>query len=852
MRPLHLELRGFTSFRDPQAIDFSKLDLFAIAGPTGAGKSSILDAITYALYGKVERVGNQCAQLISQGLPAMAVSLEFSCGADRFRVARRTARKPPTTVVLERLDGGDWRSEAGKVHEVGERIVRIVGLDYDGFTRAVLLPQGKFDQFLAGDAGVRRRLLTELLGLELFERMSKIANSRAKEGDVARKTKDQFLVSHYAQVTEEAADAQRRAAADARAREERLEAALKKVGAIEARWEAVRQLAEDLRGLAGDAAALARDAMASSDKLEGLQLEAVAARRALKEATSAAVAAKKREERARAEHAKAVDKLGTAEDLRSARAKAEQLETAREQSRDATSRLEEAVADEPEQRAGAARAAAEAKNGEDAAARAKADLDATRAALERLQHDDQLAAVAQGLRSGDPCPICGTPLRRVPPSPPGAAAMKTSAARVATSQKLLDAAQGRYAKLLVAANQAANAAKRAADDVKRGREDVKTADALVGSLEKAVSGVLGPELPPAPVAVLEERIERVGTLRADADAAGQALHAAEMAHAKAEIALERISGAIAKESATIPLKQTKHLLEQVAKRLPEQVLPRVPIDMALEQDASRLAERTLAISAALSEYGGALRRVSDQRLASEPELLLEASRVTDGLVPPAGSLDALASAVHQAAKAATTDAVTAETKAHDLAGALVQKEALIGEIAELNRRVVLLHGLALDLRQDAIVDFLQAQALMGLAREGGARLRELSDNRYDLRHRDDEFYVADLWNGEEERSVKTLSGGETFLASLALALSLAGQVSALSSGPRATLDSLFLDEGFGSLDRAAVNLVIEGLERLGSDGRMVGIITHVREITDRLPRIEVHKSSTGSRVEVVP
>jgi DNA repair exonuclease SbcCD ATPase subunit len=100
-----------------------------------------------------------------------------------------------------------------------------------------------------------------------------------------------------------------------------------------------------------------------------------------------------------------------------------------------------------------------------------------------------------------------------------------------------------------------------------------------------------------------------------------------------------------------------------------------------------------------------------------------------------------------------------------------------------------------------------------------------------LRYRDDEFYVADMWNGDEERSVRTLSGGETFLASLALALSLSGQVRALSSVDYARLDSLFLDEGFASLDREAVDLVIDGLERLGADGRIVGVITHLREIT---------------------
>src|SRR2546428_7562646 len=188
MRPLKLSLKGFTAFREEQSIDFSQLDLFAIAGPTGAGKSSILDAITYALYGQVERVTKECAQLISQGLPAMAVQFEFACGNERYRIARRTYRHSPTDVVLERFADGEWRSEAGKVREVSAQIEEIIGLDYDGFTRAVLLPQGKFDQFLSGDASARRRILTDLLGLQPFDRMPSIPRKRGHAAEIQIQT----------------------------------------------------------------------------------------------------------------------------------------------------------------------------------------------------------------------------------------------------------------------------------------------------------------------------------------------------------------------------------------------------------------------------------------------------------------------------------------------------------------------------------------------------------------------------------------------------------------------------------------------------------------------------------------
>src|SRR6266498_3684599 len=113
MRPLKLELRGFTAFREPAVIDFTELDVFAISGPTGSGKSSLLDAMTYALYGRVERVGDRVSQLISQGQPRMAVTLEFEVGRDRYRVTRSTPVKGATKILLERLVQGQWR-QAGE------------------------------------------------------------------------------------------------------------------------------------------------------------------------------------------------------------------------------------------------------------------------------------------------------------------------------------------------------------------------------------------------------------------------------------------------------------------------------------------------------------------------------------------------------------------------------------------------------------------------------------------------------------------------------------------------------------------------------------------------------------------
>lgn len=184
MRSLELSLEGFTSFRSRQTLDFTNLDLFAITGPTGAGKTSLLDAITFALYGHVARFGKEAkaAELVSQGSQNLKVSFRFSVRGVEYR-ATRTWRYRPTTpeskVLLEQLQNDKWEKLETKEKSFIKRVEQILGMDFDVFTRVILLPQGKFDEFLKGNAAKRREILRQLAGFEIFERMRLSAQKQA-------------------------------------------------------------------------------------------------------------------------------------------------------------------------------------------------------------------------------------------------------------------------------------------------------------------------------------------------------------------------------------------------------------------------------------------------------------------------------------------------------------------------------------------------------------------------------------------------------------------------------------------------------------------------------------------------
>jgi exonuclease SbcC len=132
-------------------------------------------------------------------------------------------------------------------------------------------------------------------------------------------------------------------------------------------------------------------------------------------------------------------------------------------------------------------------------------------------------------------------------------------------------------------------------------------------------------------------------------------------------------------------------------------------------------------------------------------------------------------------------------------------------------------------------------------------LHNLSGGGYSLvRTEKGEFAVIDHTNADAVRSARTLSGGETFLASLALALALADRIADLSSVGAQRLEAIFLDEGFGTLDPDTLDVVAGAIEELGAQGRTVGVVTHVRELAERLPvRFEVTKGPDGASVERV-
>ncbi|MGZ0042200.1 AAA family ATPase [Paenibacillus ottowii] len=200
MKPILLKLAGLQSYRESQEIRFDDLTetgLFGIFGPTGSGKSTLLDAITLAMYGKVERAVNGTQGIMNHAEDTLSVAFTFELmsaqGPRRYRVERRFKRAGGVSVnnTLSRFIAYTEDGEevlADKVQDVTRCVEEYIGLKMDDFTRAVVLPQGKFAEFLSLKGSERRQMLQRLFHLEKYgDQLAQKLSRRVKDNDIALK-----------------------------------------------------------------------------------------------------------------------------------------------------------------------------------------------------------------------------------------------------------------------------------------------------------------------------------------------------------------------------------------------------------------------------------------------------------------------------------------------------------------------------------------------------------------------------------------------------------------------------------------------------------------------------------------
>src|SRR5580658_3066149 len=211
MRPLRLLLDGFGSYREAAEADFTGVDFFALVGPTGSGKSTVIDGLCFALYGTVPRWGkeNVIAQALAPAANSCRVALVFEASGRRYAVVRALTRNArgqvntkearlellspdvPAGASLTELLEASIEQLAEGPELVKSAVASIIGLTYEHFTQSVLLPQGRFSEFLHAKASDRQDLLVELLAFGVYTTVGQKARERAKlAGELSQRAKD--------------------------------------------------------------------------------------------------------------------------------------------------------------------------------------------------------------------------------------------------------------------------------------------------------------------------------------------------------------------------------------------------------------------------------------------------------------------------------------------------------------------------------------------------------------------------------------------------------------------------------------------------------------------------------------
>jgi exonuclease SbcC len=489
------------------------------------------------------------------------------------------------------------------------------------------------------------------------------------------------------------------------------------------------------------------------------------------------------------------------------------------------------------------------------------------------------AELASRLACGDPCPVCGSPEH---PSPaqavPGAVSEAEEAAAAAAEQQaqakraaaershqaaVLDLAalrerlgdgDGETAELSEVDEQysAATAlAARRASELERVRElDERTAS-ISGLLSAAKQELVGLRTEREQLGkVVEARAKRLDPARGEyPDVRARREHLVATADAVAE--LLRARG------------QCEQLRTRLAAQTGEVRAASVAAgfagpDEALEaaRDELRLADVDRMISE-LDNRGAAARAVlAEPELAGvDPDVRLDLDRMAAELTAAREVADAEVAVLREVERR-SADVRKLATRLRAEWAALGPVEA---EYAELNVLTDVVNGRGQNARRISLRSYVLAARLEEVAVAATARLSRMSQGRYSFVHSDAAgshgtrgglgLDVLDDYSGKV-RPAKTLSGGESFLASLALALGLADVVAAETGG--ALLDTLFVDEGFGTLDADTLDEVMDTLDELRAGGRVVGLVSHVEELRQRIPvRLRVRKARTGSTLEVI-
>ncbi len=932
MRPLRLTLSAFGPYAAETTLDLEKLGkggLYLITGDTGAGKTTLFDAITYALYDHSSsgiREGSMLRCKYADDKTPTFVELEFEVHGVRYTVRRNPEYQRPKTrgegMTTEKADATltypDDRPPVTKAKDVTAAVQEIIGLDYNQFSQIVLIAQGQFTKLLNASTEERSRIFRKLFRTQRYAQLQERLQAEAAALNQQRTAQNakldsllgglQFspedpdaealralcaqtvpetalalldaLTARQAAALEEASTAlqateaqldkvqqQLGAAAQAQRLAQQLAARQAELAAAKPALDAARAEADRHAGDAAQLDALtvqvtqAQSALAAYDALDTLCRQQTEARDAARLAAAQAHKRRTQLDNLNAALAAAETELAALADADTRLLALQNRSAQLAQRGEALAKLEQRLAECQHQ----AKRAHKAQENYRAAAAAQDEARARQNTLERAFLDAQAGLLAESLVEGAPCPVCGSthhPARALlPHTAPTQAQVEAARQAAAEADRQAQNASAAAQSALAAANEAKTSLRRDAETLLP--ERFTTPEGTVPLTFALMTNVLAEENAALQTAQTDCKAQcrqtdadcrRKAQLEADRQAKTRQRPALEQAAAEADrsaaaqnASADALESQIAERRAALPYPRRADAQAALDKLEADRRALRTGMDTA--QRKLKQAEQTVAAAEA------AVEALTAQQTAAQKEL---PARSAEELTAQQTELTAAREALRSREKQLSAQLLPNRKTAAQYRAAAEARQTLESRWQWVSALAATAGGTLTSKQKIRLEAYIQMNYLDRILRYANTRLMQMTAGQYELERIGAEnqrsqsgldLGVIDHYNGTR-RSVKTLSGGESFKASLALALGLSDEVQSSAGGIR--LDTLFLDEGFGSLDEESLELAIRVLSGLTEGDRLVGIISHVGALKDRIDRqVVVHKARTGgSTVEL--
>lgn len=842
---------------EPATLDFASIHLASLSGDNGNGKSALLDAMTYALWGKTRASGSQSSgedDLIRLGADDMEVQLEFMIEEDTYRATRRRSRRARSgDWQLHMLDGhGEWRPAGGSsMAETGRHLSRLLRMEYETFLNSAYIQQGRADEFTRQKPNDRKRILGDILDLRRYDRLEEMARERRTDCDLALKDLDGEIRHLEARVAEgrpaeeKLAVAEREAARAAEARtastgdrhtraEElaRLEAVAAGARDLESRVNAARQDldAVDLRIVTARtdaeraAALLAREADARAEFERLTECRRVIHH--LQPSVDRANALQ--QERAALQAAIDVERQKLVRDLDRAAAESRRLEMVARQIQEIDHRLAEMAP----KLAHFASALPERDQARDALSRAQERFTEMAAVSKRLKGDIAETEEVVALL-GEPkpsCPVCASDLTG-----------GRQQAVLLKQKNRLDSLKERLAEV----NHEGAMLKRERDGLQR----------QIETLEEQIRSEAALRAQRAELAANRERLCREAAERESVVEAMEELRRKLEAEDYAVEGRERLA-AVEAEAAGLAGDLQRHAAAAASVR--ELTARNVEERMTELRQAAQVHATAMRELARLQQERESLSTRADQMRSALTALLQQSAGIEAARAGLREADERLQRAVFEYDLAHSQVARFTQT-IEDCARAAAQLEAKRAERDRLGRDKQAYTDLAAAFGKRGVQAHIIDNALPEIQEEANRLLARLTDSAMQItlstlrqaRAGSSQIETLDISITDEAgtRPYEMYSGGEAFRVNFAIRIALS-RVLARRAG--AGLQTLILDEGFGTQDAKGRERLVEAIEAVKDEFSLILVISHIEELKDAFPtRIEVTKTPSGSQVTFV-